>query len=675
MSFQTYPFIKFLFYLLLGRLLGNQIGWSSHFYIPLIIGFLSLMLFYVRPNILSYGSRHWIGIIVSFLFVFIGIVTSPDRQKEVLSCDKPLIFSAVATKVLKNSGGQQSVLFNCITVDSLRSQSFNAIAYFKCDIIGKRVLPGDKLIVNTRINPFKETGNPFSFEYSKYMASKGVFYSFYINKPNFIIVDSEYNYRRYFYKLREAAESRLKLLRLSPDEYAIISALLLGNKDHLDYDQKQAFSDSGAMHILAVSGLHLGVIFMLVTSVLGKITRSRLGVLKVIITVSILWLYASVSGLSPSIVRASIMLTIFLISKLVSNKYNVYHTLAIAAFIILVGNPYALFNVGFWLSFLAVGSIIYFFPLINALLFFRKPWNKLVWDIVSVSLAAQIGTILLGVFTFKFFPLWFLVSNLLMLPVLPVILLSALLIVLTPEGGFVAHLFSGILKDGLWYINEITNCVSDLPNARFTLVQIGFYEMLVLYCILLSVVLWSHTKRLIYLNSCLLLLVLFMAFSVADYWQKGKRNLLVVANVKGSSLIFESDGKNGYVILNDTLEDRIINQVVNPMKLHEGLDSLIYVVSESDVLMPFQTSDKRILRLNGECNNIANCLARFKTDIVIITSKTPLSTIQHLTQLKNIQLIFDSSWSARGLRNIKKMKNNSIPYFANDGAYILVDQL
>ena len=201
--------------------------------------------------------------------------------------------------------------------------------------------------------------------------------------------------------LTSLAEAKPKLsaptvskIELSKNEMAVLSALTLGYKDELEPELREDFSYAGVMHILAVSGLHIGVIYMMLQLIFSMaFRRAKSKILSTLFTLCALWLYAFMTGLPPSVIRATTMFSLVAIGTALNRKSQIYNTISVSAFIILPGNPNLLFDVGFQLSYTAVIGIVTFNQ--NQLLIQGKN-QKLKWltDSMAVSLAAQVGTLL-----------------------------------------------------------------------------------------------------------------------------------------------------------------------------------------------------------------------------------------------------------------------------------------
>ncbi len=667
------PFFRLLLFLLLGRFTAEFIPYTIWYWPVLLMLLIFVWMLYKKAHAIGFSRRHWFGIVVSLFVFFGGLLSNPSCDDVEPEISDDLFFEARVEDVLKDDGQKQSLLVDCYGKTDEQTIHFRAIAYHKMDSASKVYLPADRLWVHTALKAFQRSGNPFTFEYADYLEERDIHCYFHLNKENHVWESSEWSFNRFFYELRMQAQYKLEQLHLNEQEYALITALLLGNKSMLDSDTKDAFSHSGAMHILAVSGLHLGVVFMLLTALFGQITPTLRGRLKVVAILSILWLYPAVTGMAPSIVRACIMFSVYLITKTRVGQYNVFYALAIAAFLILVFNPYAIIQVGFWMSFLAVTSIVYFYPYINNWFYFKKPWWQFVWSLVSVSLAAQIGTVCLSIFIFGFFPTWFLISNLLVLPVLPFVLASALFVVIFPAGSFVTILVSGVLSDLLWYMNEITQWVSQLPHAAFYGWQLNLVEMLLLYAIIIAVVVWQHMQKASYLMLTLLFVLAFVGVNLVDYAKNQSIHQFIVSKASGKSICITNSAKQCCVYVNaipTTQDERYIITPVQKSFAHQNYQT---IVCDSLLLYAVDDVNAKVVVVNGAQLSEQKIAALSSAQICVITSRTNNQTVKRL--VKNVKgiLVFDSSFSKRRTQWLKtelKDHQNNIYWVNEQGAFV-----
>lgn len=262
--------------------------------------------------------------------------------------------------------------------------------------------------------------------------------------------------QQYFLHQRSLLLERLETAGLSDDRYAVVAAMALGDRSALTKELKETYSKTGASHVLALSGLHLGIIYALLSMlVVGR----RWQMITQVATVLSIWAFVFLTGMSASVVRSAIMLTVYALLALGHRQKMSVNTLAFTAIVMLLVTPKALFDVGFQMSFMAVFSILLFVPL------FYRPFSaeylmthravSWLWGIVAVSVAAQIGVAPLIAYYFGRFSCYFLLTNFIVIPAATLILYLALGTLLIPSLGVVLASMVGLLNTTLLYIATI----------------------------------------------------------------------------------------------------------------------------------------------------------------------------------------------------------------------------
>ncbi len=673
LNYSAVPFVRLLIPLVVGRILSLFLDISLVLYSLAFVACFITVIFLLQLSIKSYSKRWIVGIVISLIVCTLGVVNSPNYSFNRDLLNNKHAYRSVVKEVIKDADSKQSVLLLCAPIDTLKQLYFNALLYVKSDSDEVSLLPGDIITFESILSDFEYTRNPFAFEYATYMKNKDVEGQFFVRDKNILCVGKEYTIGRFFYLVRQKAEKKLNRLNVSTAEFGIISALVLGNKSMLEYQTKVNFSSAGAIHILSVSGLHVGIIYLMLMSVFGKIGKGFVSLLKVVVIIGVLWFYAAIAGMAPSVFRATIMFSVFVISKWRSHRYNIYHSLAIAAFVILIINPYSITHAGFWLSFFAVMSIVYFYPKINGWFYFTTPWTKYVWALISVSVAAQIGTFPLGIYLFGFFPTWFLVSNFLIIPILPFMLIGALLVVILPFNFILIQLIAGPLRIMFQYLNELTQWVGDLSYAKFTGLQLSFYHLIGFYGAMLLFVVWRNLKRGKYLVfSLFITLIGFVSLLLSSY-TKYHQQVFTVHQVKGKTAVTLTEANKCTCWVGQLLDDKELNYTVMPLVLHQEAASVIQQSIDSVKICPVVTRNNNVLILNEEFN--IDQIGK-KLDVVVFTAKLKTYKIKRLlNKIDGQLLVFDSSFSRSQCKYLRReiLKRKLKAHFVMlDGAYVVV---
>lgn len=280
---------------------------------------------------------------------------------------------------------------------------------------------------------------------------------------------------------------KLKCAGISGQEYAVTAALTLGDKSNISKTTKDEYSQAGASHILALSGLHLGIIFGVLVLM---IPRRRLGLLSPIIIILSIWAFVIFVGMSASVTRAAVMLTIYTLTGMFNSDKTSINTLSLAALIMLSLNAFDLFDVGFQLSFLAVLSIsIVYRPLFN-IFTLENRMLRWVWGLAALSVSAQLGTFPLVVYYFGRLPVYFLITNFIVIPCAMVILYSTIamfvLSFITPVFLFIAQCvswFTGLMTSGIEMVNSLPG--SSISGLHPSILSVAMMYVAILDGILL----------------------------------------------------------------------------------------------------------------------------------------------------------------------------------------------
>lgn len=396
-----------------------------------------------------------------------------------------------------------------------------ALLYFETDQRAESLMPGDQIIVNAIIQPFKNLGNPDEFDYKRFMEHKGFSGTAFVNSSGWSSTGKRnHSIKNKGLLIRTQILNLYKRFELKSDEYAFLSAVTLGYKDDLSNELKNAFRTSGTSHVLAVSGLHVGIIYVVIVFLFSFLRKKGAQFfVNQILVLLFLWTYVFITGMPVSVIRAAIMLTLFSIGSLFNRKGYHYNTLSVAAFFTLIIDPYYLFDVGFQLSFVAVFSILFFQSKIAKLYYPKFKVTTYIWNLMTVSLAAQIGVFPLGLFYFGTFPTYFFIANLLVIPLIGVIIylavaLSFVSLLSTLNIVFLSiyNLIQSLLQIAIKAVLHINYFFESLPMALINESYITFLEVFLIFTGLFSLTFYILRKRanmlIIFLSSIAIILAI-----------------------------------------------------------------------------------------------------------------------------------------------------------------------
>lgn len=370
------------------------------------------------------------------------------------------------------------------------------LLYLPKDSLSAQLTCGDEVLFYARIRPPHNWGD-IGFDYATYLLRQGISGTAFAAAGRWQKGDDvrPLTWKQQALLLREQLVGRYRAWGLEGDGLSVIAALTLGDKSELDAGLKQSYSVSGASHILALSGLHLNM----VAGVLSLLLLFRLGRgwsrwARGLLIVSALWAYAYVTGLSGSVVRSAVMFTVFVAGRCLERDGLSLNTLSLAAFAMLLYEPFYLFDVGFQLSFLAVAGIVLFMPVFQRWMFLtRFRASRYVQELVWVSMAAQLGVAPLVIYYFDSFPSYFLFTNLVVVPLSGIVLVVSLALWMVAWWPAVHELMVALLRFLLRLMNEVVVGISHLPGASFGL-SFSAFDVLLCYWVLACLLVFHHVR-------------------------------------------------------------------------------------------------------------------------------------------------------------------------------------
>lgn len=461
------------------------------------------------------------------------------------------------------------------------------LLYFPKDSAAATLRRGDELLVHTRLEPPANNGNPDEFDYARYLRRKGGSGTAYVAAGHWQPTGHHpgRTLRQVALDQRQRIVDLYRRLGFAGDELAVLSALTVGDKEELSEDITETYSVSGASHVLALSGLHIGFLYALFWFLFRPFWQrwQRLKPLLVLCIVLLLWGFAFLTGLSPSVVRSVIMFSLLALSGLQPEKPLTLNTLAATAFLMLLYNPFWLFDVGFQLSFTAVAAILLIQPGLYALLKVRYRPLRYLWGIATVSVAAQIGTAPLVLLYFSRFSTHFLLTNLWVIPMVSLIMYAAFILLLLTPLPALQQLWAHVINHMVGLQNNTLRAIEALPGSSIDHVWTDAWEVALFYLALalLYRALWRCTAR----NLCIFLsaAVCMSVLHTARILQHTPRRSLVFYNVRGCPAVHcLSDSRHSWLVCADSLPDtsRIRRSLANhwnkmhlypPQTLSEGM--------------------------------------------------------------------------------------------------------
>jgi competence protein ComEC len=409
---------------------------------------------------------------------------------------------------------------------------------------------GDRLLVSARADSIPPSQNPGEFDYRKYLSYRGIYHRSYVKPGAYkLIVHNTGNA-----VLRFALSVRKHLLELlsrnlSEQSYAVASALLIGYTGDLDPDLVTAFAHSGTLHVLSVSGMHVAVIYLVLSACLGFMDRSRLlKVLRVLILMGFLWMYALVTGFSPPVLRACVMLSLVIVGQVLNRNVNVYNILSASAFGLLLYNPFYIADVGFQLSYTALTGILLLQPFIYRQLYVKNFLADKAWQLTSTSIAAQVFAFPLGLLYFGQFPNYFVLTNLVVIPLSTLAIYGCIALLAVSFHPLPAFYVSMLCSKVIGWMNGLVLFFDRLPFAYLGNYGISVPEVVVMYAAIGFLTACCLLRKGRFLLYSLFFVMLSAGFQLYRSIEVSGQRSFTVYKIRGHTALELTDGSKSFFL-------------------------------------------------------------------------------------------------------------------------------
>lgn len=431
------------------------------------------------------------------------------------------------------------------------------LIYLQKDSVSLSLNYGDYLFLKNNLSPTQPPENPHQFDYKKFLANSGIHHQMYLREEEWKKTERSRKNPVFAFAF-SARETMLGLLEnngLKGDEFAVVSAILLGYDENMDQELREKYAGAGALHVLCVSGLHVGIIFFILSFLLKPLDkRKKLRYVKMFLLLFFIWCFAFITGLSPSVMRAGLMFSLFSWRESRKDKSNPYNIIAASALILMIVDPYIITKIGFQLSYSAVIAIIALFDPIYKLLAFRHVVADYFWKLAVVSIAAQLGTFPLAVHYFNQFPVYFLLTNLFVIPLVWLILNLGIAV-------FAASIFSSFLSShlsiGLHYLlvalNGSVEFIHSIPGAKADGLVLNVLQVILLYALIILA-----SRALIRRNGsvmvvAMVILLLISGTFIIRQFEIQNQKLMVVYKINGQTAIDLVIGREALMLADSTV--------------------------------------------------------------------------------------------------------------------------
>lgn len=581
-NWKAHPFLRLLLPLIVGILLGDWLRLTPVWYL-FMLPFLFLPLFfrYVFYQ-MPFWQRGWYGALVNLFFVCFGFVLVtfyPEIHQE-----------NHFSKYL----GADNFLVGMVTKPPTQKTRLNAVLSIKKIIVGNtsrhvqgqvyvsfpdtaNIRYGQLIALHLTPRQFSKLSNPFSFDFKRWQYYQNIHYQAFIKENQWEVLSDNHGRKVSLiaFRLRKRFQKVLHRIISNPRDVGVASALVLGVKDDLSDETKEAFSSTGAMHVLAVSGLHVGIISVglrfLMLGIFGRAKARRWW--RLLAQLAGVWFFVLLTGAGASVLRAGVMFSIVEIGLAMDRRTSIFNSIAASAFLLLTWNPFLIFQVGFQLSYLALSGIVFFQPHVYKLLVFESSILDFIWKLGSVSMAAQLSTFPIGIYYFHHFPLSFFLSGLVVVPAASILLPFTILVFLI---DFIYSTAADFLGKGLAFLYHLnTEFIFILSRFEWMKMDTLFFSKLTVllsFGMIISIGIWlaSGHKQLIFFVLGFLTL-LSLERNVLKFKSANRSEICFFKVAKADAIGFVS-GHEMYHYISDSLSPKKWSYATEGLKIQHSIN-------------------------------------------------------------------------------------------------------
>lgn len=622
-------------------------------------------------------NRVLLAIVIFGLLVLIGGIRYGltgqrfDRNLNNLSpCESRVLIAEVLENTLDDKNRNKAfvqVKYQGVTQDSLLDSNEKMLLYLHAD---EKLSAKDIIGVKASIQVVSRNTNPDVFDYQDYLLNRGVRFQSFVKKEDWQILLSSSNEVKIIdpKALRQHGLDILAKYLTDIDQLGVASAMILGYRNQITEEIYDAYTDTGAVHVLAVSGLHVGIVALIISFVLGFWKSNWLSakIIKALILIACIWLYALISGGAPSVIRAATMFSLIIGAKAFKRDVNIFNTIALSAFFLLMWDPKLLFQASFQFSYLALISIVYFFPYVNRW-FAPQFWlTRYIWSLLAVAISAQFLVFPLTIYYFHKFPLYFGLSGILAVPMAFLVLILGLaLIFMDGIAPGIAVLVAAVLKIILHLFILGILWIQRLPMSSLDNIWVEVPSLIVLFLVILATMRYLYSKQLNWIRFSLTLVAIWLVYLNIQRYNKSQQCFITVYDVYGNYIIDITKGLNVYTIKSKDINDKNYGYITTNHRMRNRVESItdlseygVYEDKNIKYSPPFLQINDKIIMIPGSQIDIIN--HESNVDYTLITSHYSDTEIPRITHPRSKWIIDQSLNNTQSKKLMSSIDDNDI---------------
>lgn len=576
----------------------------------------------------------------------------PDQYIMGTICEAPSSGAKLKVVLAVEAGGP--------TPDSLELCTGHLIVFLDISPQTDSMGYGDRLGIRTTLRATEPPKNPYAFDYGRYLHFQNIHYQSFVKPDSLMRLSVGHGYAlwRLAFGCRDRLLSLLREHFPTREEYAVASALLVGYTDDLSEDLRSAYAETGSMHALAVSGTHVGMIYVGLMFFLGRLPlRGRRGkLMETLLALLGIWAFTFLTGATASVLRASVMFSLFLLGKLLYRQASIWNILAMSAGGLLLYNPYLLFNAGFQLSYTAVAGMVFFYPHFNKAM---PDWPRPLGEfrkIFLIGFAAQLGTLPLSLYFFHQFPVYFWLAGWVVVLGGAVFLAGgAALVLLDALSGWLASWLGWMLYYLVWAMNQVVFFIQHLPGSLISGIWITAWVVVLLYLAVGFLGAAITTRRAKWAIAALIVFTTVGFCRLVRSYQQEQQREIVIYSISKRRLIDFIEGQS-VVSLADSLTKKQVVFAAQPNRWALGIREQTTLLMNHDAVFRSQTCCfappfiwffyRKMVIIDDARLVQANQLAPFPVDVIFLSNNPKISIADCIRQFPCRLVVWDgtNSW-------------------------------
>lgn len=559
-DYAKYPFVRMLIPFALG--IWCCVSWPAFRLLPVTTFIIALALFAlasVTAFVLKSYRNNWVfGAIMGCYLALAGYASAQVHEAEVqksyfrnFEADARYYVARVYEYPTERPNSIRTVLdleYQFGDSSASRPVTGKVMAYFPKSDSAFALRYGDLIVIPAPVRGVTPPLNPEEFDYRAYLGRKGITGQVYLRDEDWLDLQTNHGNPIYAfsYRFRDILLASLQRSGLSNNEFGVAAAILLGYDDNLADEVRKNYVAAGSMHILCVSGMHVGIIYLLASFLLGFLNRKKWQkTLKQALLLALIWFYALIAGLSPSILRSAMVISFVIIGEMIRRKGFIINSLAASAFILLCVNPNNLFEIGFLLSYSAVLGIVVLQRPIYNLLYIKNKLLDRAWEITAVALAAQVATIPFTLFYFHQFTTYFWLSNLFMTPISFIVVICGMVLLMVSWIPYLNTLVGYLVWGAVYVMNWVVAKIESLPLSIIKGLYVSEFEFaMLLLAFLLLLLMVTLRKRRLFIPLLSALLLMMVSVTVRLYGSEYQRGMTVYSLRNHTAVDFVRGGEH-----------------------------------------------------------------------------------------------------------------------------------